>query len=102
MYILPKLILLGKIMQLADIKKLMFVQTNGNCNALLTSPKYWEQNKSKSHHIHKPKIKDPLLTVNWHLEKDCNYKCSFCYAHFEHVRYNLDLNEGFELIRALK
>lgn len=40
--------------------------------------------------------------MNWHLEKDCNYKCSFCYAHFQHVRQNLDLHEGFQLIRALK
>lgn len=40
--------------------------------------------------------------MNWHLEKDCNYKCKFCYAHFEHVRKNLDLHEGFALIKKLK
>lgn len=44
----------------------------------------------------------PLLTVNWHLEKDCNYKCKFCYAHFAHIRRNLDLEEGYALIRKLK
>lgn len=42
-----------------------------------------------------------LLTINWHLEKDCNYKCIFCYAHFKHVKEFLGKDRGFELLRKL-
>lgn len=28
----------------------------------------------------KSATKDKLLTVNFHLEKTCNYKCKFCYV----------------------
>ena len=31
------------------------------------------------------------ITLNWHLEKDCNYKCKFCYAHFSKIKTNLNL-----------
>eukprot|EP00301_Raphidiophrys_heterophryoidea_P007376 c12863_g1_i5.p1 GENE.c12863_g1_i5~~c12863_g1_i5.p1 ORF type:complete len:435 (+),score=96.48 c12863_g1_i5:309-1613(+) len=41
-----------------------------------------------------------FLTVNWHLEKDCNYKCKFCYAHFRETQQNLTKNEGFRLLEA--
>ena len=42
------------------------------------------------------------ITVNWHLEKDCNYKCKFCYAHFSHININLDIDQGFSLIDEIK
>ena len=42
------------------------------------------------------------VTVNWHLEKDCNYKCKFCYAHFSKIKNNLDLENGFKLIDEIK
>ena len=42
------------------------------------------------------------ITVNWHLEKDCNYKCKFCYAHFSHINTNLNINQGFSLIDEIK
>jgi len=42
------------------------------------------------------------ITVNWHLEKDCNYKCKFCYAHFSHINTNLDIDQGFSLIDEIK
>lgn len=54
---------------------------------------------------YKNKIKEPLsqlLTVNWHLEKDCNYKCKFCYAHFKEIKQNLDKEKGFKLIDEFK
>lgn len=111
-YILPKLALLLSVMTKADISMLQYVQTNGNCNALLTNPQLWQamdedRGADQSNHVASvvPSIAtppSPLLTVNWHLEKDCNYKCSFCYARFEHVRENLDLQEGFKLIKALR
>ena len=110
-YILPKLTLLLSVMTRADISRLQYVQTNGNCNALLTNPQLWQHEhqekegggRSSSHQVpSKPNKKPPLFTVNWHLEKDCNYKCSFCYANFDHVRKNLSLEEGFDLIQALR
>ena len=111
-YILPKLALLLSVMTKADVPMLQYVQTNGNCNALLTNPQLWQDmdeahGAAQSNHTasalpSNAKPPSPLLTVNWHLEKDCNYKCSFCYAHFEHVRENLDLQEGFKLIKALR
>ena len=42
------------------------------------------------------------ITVNWHLEKDCNYKCKFCYAHFSKVKTNLSLHEGYKLLEEIK
>lgn len=42
------------------------------------------------------------ITVNWHLEKDCNYKCKFCYAHFSKIKTNLDLEDGFKLLEEIK
>ena len=42
------------------------------------------------------------LTVNWHLEKDCNYKCKFCYAHFSDIKTNLNIKHGFSLIDEIK
>ena len=42
------------------------------------------------------------ITVNWHLEKDCNYKCKFCYAHFSHINTNLNIEQGFSLIDEIK
>lgn len=42
------------------------------------------------------------ITVNWHLEKDCNYKCKFCYAHFSHINTNLNIDQGFSLIDEIK
>ena len=42
------------------------------------------------------------ITVNWHLEKDCNYKCKFCYAHFSHINTNLNIDQGFALIDEIK
>ena len=42
------------------------------------------------------------ITVNWHLEKDCNYKCKFCYAHFSKVKTNLNLVEGYRLLEEIK
>ena len=42
------------------------------------------------------------ITVNWHLWKSCNYKCKFCFAGFEKVKTNLDLEDGKRLIKILK
>ena len=42
------------------------------------------------------------ITVNWHLEKDCNYKCKFCYAHFSKIKTNLSLHEGYKLLEEIK
>lgn len=40
-YLLPKLILLLKVMTKAGIEQLQYLPTNGNCNALLISEKFW-------------------------------------------------------------
>ena len=42
------------------------------------------------------------LTVNWHLVKDCNYKCSFCYAHFSSIKKNLDFDNSLRLLEQIK
>jgi exopolyphosphatase/pppGpp-phosphohydrolase len=44
-YMLPKLTLLFSVMTRADISTLQYVQTNGNCNALLTNTHLWEDQK---------------------------------------------------------
>jgi len=51
-----------------------------------------------------PVLSEParLLTVNWHLEKHCNYKCSFCYAHFADVVKGLEKADGIKLLRSLR
>jgi radical S-adenosyl methionine domain-containing protein 2 len=33
-------------------------------------------------------IKQKLISVNYHLIKACNYRCSFCFAHFNQVTKN--------------
>ena len=42
------------------------------------------------------------LTVNWHLEKNCNYKCKFCYASFNHVYNITDYHNGLKMINMIK
>ena len=42
------------------------------------------------------------LTVNWHLAKNCNYKCSFCYAHFASVKGNLDYENSLKLLDVIR
>lgn len=41
------------------------------------------------------------LTVNWHIQQKCNYKCSFCFAHFKN-NPNIDREKGFKLLDSLK
>ena len=41
------------------------------------------------------------ITANWHLVKQCNYKCSFCYAHFEKASPFLDLGRSKGLLKEL-
>lgn len=41
-----------------------------------------------------------MLTVNWHLEKTCNYACKFCYAHFASIKRNVSLEDGKKLLGA--
>jgi radical S-adenosyl methionine domain-containing protein 2 len=48
-----------------------------------------------------PSKQPPLITVNWHLAKDCNYNCTFCYAHFQDIEVGLDKENGMRLIHAL-
>lgn len=43
-----------------------------------------------------------LMTVNWHLEKHCNYSCKFCYAHFADVVGGLNEPEGRRLLDSLR
>ena len=42
------------------------------------------------------------ITLIWHLEKDCNYKCKFCYAHFSKTKTNLNLYDGYKLLEEIK
>jgi len=42
------------------------------------------------------------ITVNWHLEKDCNYKCKFCYAHFQDVTTRVGFNESLKLLDTIR
>lgn len=41
------------------------------------------------------------VTANWHLVKSCNYKCSFCFAHFEKEAPFLSLDVSKQVLREL-
>jgi radical S-adenosyl methionine domain-containing protein 2 len=41
------------------------------------------------------------ITANWHLVKTCNYKCTFCFAHFEKASPFLSLNESTAVLQEL-
>jgi organic radical activating enzyme len=98
-------------MRKAEMREVQFHQTLGNCPALLVDRQLWPHvataglarvTKPDAQACDQPAdVAPPLLTVNWHLEKDCNYKCSFCYAHFEGQR-NLDQAAGLELLELLR
>lgn len=42
------------------------------------------------------------MTINWHLEKDCNYKCTFCFANFANVTKNMSTEDARVLMRMIK
>ena len=40
-------------------------------------------------------------SINFHITQQCNYKCDFCFAKFDHNSYELSEIEQFELITEL-
>ena len=43
-----------------------------------------------------------IQSVNLHITKSCNYRCEFCYAHFNQISYKLTVSQWKEIIRQLK
>lgn len=41
------------------------------------------------------------ITANWHLVRECNYKCRFCYAHFADASARLPLDDSVRVLREL-
>lgn len=106
-YIVSKLCLLLSVMRKSEFERIKYFEANGNCAALLTDQKIWNnidtkvnQNLACSDQF---KNKEQLLTVNFHLEKTCNYKCKFCYVMpgFERKEEQLNKEKGLELIEQL-
>jgi radical S-adenosyl methionine domain-containing protein 2 len=125
-YVVPKLALLFSVMRKCEIDQVDYKLTNGNCSALLGDGNLWRHTratpnvetkghmirlttKEKSQDVVSAEVKldwgvenkERLLTVNWHLEKDCNYKCSFCYATFADTKQNISKEKGFKLLKSL-
>ena len=98
-YIVPKLCLLLGVMRKCEMNQLKFYQVNGNCAALLIDQKIWGSYPPPS------STKDKLLTVNFHLEQSCNYKCKFCYVLEGFDRgdkeQQLGKDQGLQLIKKL-
>ncbi len=46
-------------------------------------------------------FKTSKLTVNFHLLKNCNFRCKFCFAHFKDTTL-LSINELKKIILELK
>ena len=46
-------------------------------------------------------FKKKIESVNLHITKACNYRCKFCFAHFNQVTQKLSLNEWKEIIKKL-
>ena len=42
------------------------------------------------------------ISVNFHLWKPCNYRCSFCYETMPDIQGNLSLNDSFHLLKLLR
>lgn len=47
-------------------------------------------------------LKPLVKSVNFHITKACNYRCKFCYAHFNQVKNHLSFEESKTLVRLLK
>ena len=126
-YVLPKLALLLGVMRKFELGSVEFHQTHGNCAGLLVDPAAWTAHSTDiaadtactkelaastpavrggiTEGLLQPEVprQDLLLTANWHLEKTCNYKCKFCYAHFaDDETVNLDEVTGLQLLDAMK
>ena len=106
-YVLPKLSLLLGVMRHAHISEVSFLPTNGICAALHTYDGLWSKSKQSTEGLRvsppsSANIQPSMLTLNWHLEKSCNYKCSFCYAHFEDVESGLEKEDGMRMLRAVR
>eukprot|EP01043_Picozoa_sp_COSAG02_P016143 COSAG02_NODE_704_length_18279_cov_100.299560_11_plen_676_part_00 len=127
-YVLPKLALLLSVMRKMELDVVEFYQTHGNCAGLLVDPAAWgmhctavestvdgtvgstgSADAPQDLTANTPQSNvvacqpDLLLTANWHLEKTCNYKCKFCYAHFaDEATVNLDEATGLRLLDAMK
>ncbi|MFX0075506.1 MAG: viperin family antiviral radical SAM protein [Candidatus Hermodarchaeota archaeon] len=61
-----------------------------------------EENPSISHDfaLNKEKKLSPLISVNLHLTRACNYKCKFCFARFPDLKDSLPLHDAKKLIKA--
>jgi radical S-adenosyl methionine domain-containing protein 2 len=124
-YVLPKLALLLGVMRKFELGSVEFHQTHGNCAGLLVDPLAWGTENAADATCTTPVAgstpaviggrdteealqsevsrQDLLLTANWHLEKTCNYKCKFCYAHFaDDETVNLDETTGIQLLDTMK
>jgi radical S-adenosyl methionine domain-containing protein 2 len=107
-YVLPKLALLLAVMRKFQLNSVEFHQTHGNSAGVLVDPTLWSDPMSDNQDDLTPQLKlrddreGMLLTFNWHLEKTCNYKCKFCYAHFaDQSTVNLDESTGIRLLDAM-
>lgn len=117
-YILPKLVLLHALMSRFRMPSIQFHQTHGNCAGLLVHPEAWDEVITAALGATHQRGTGPgsdstaeadcidtcptLLTVNWHLEKHCNYSCKFCYAHFADTPGGLSEEEGRRLLDSLR
>jgi radical S-adenosyl methionine domain-containing protein 2 len=43
-----------------------------------------------------------FISVNLHITKACNYRCGFCYAHFNQLNEKTTLSEWIEILNQLK
>ncbi len=46
-------------------------------------------------------LAERVRSVNLHITKACNYRCKFCYAHFNQVRDHLDKDDWLQIISML-
>ncbi len=46
-------------------------------------------------------IQEMIKSVNFHITKECNYNCRFCFARFNQVEDRLALEKSIELISLL-
>lgn len=104
-YVVPKLALLHSVMRWGGVERVQYHESNGNGIGMVSEPSLWPQTS-----VHAPAQqasgstfdREDLMTVNWHLEKDCNYSCNFCYARFDSVVRNLSKTDGFAVLNTLK
>ncbi len=81
--------------------KIELLNKNKDDIVVLQNPSYQDTILELNNNEENSLLKELIKSVNFHITKNCNYKCKICFAHFNQVNDHLDFEEAKRLITIL-